>query len=281
VAALDAGSILATVEDSPRHSLIDLQRGRARFDVIPSRTHAFSVRAGGVTITVMGTVFTVERIADRVGVNVERGTVRVNWGLGGKVLRAGESNWFPPLVVESRSDAASKPSATSRSQDRPPAEVVPTLALSHTDVAAAPAVAGGTTAPRQDARPIMRTDSVGDLLAAADIARMDGRAKDGVLILQSVLRDHGADPRAPLAAFTLGRVLMMELGQPREAATAFARTRSLAPGGAFAEDALARETEAWVKAGEPSFARAKALEYLRTYPQGRRVDSVKALGGID
>jgi transmembrane sensor len=84
-----------------------------------------------------------------------------------------------------------------------------------------------------------------------------------------------------LAAFTLGRVLLEELGQPNEAAAAFARAEALAPRGALAQDAIAREVEAWSRAGEVSRARARAEEYLRRYPEGRRIRSVRHFGGID
>lgn len=279
---LDGGTVLATVEDSPRHSLIDLQRGRARFDVIPSATRVFSVDAGDVRITVLGTAFTVERIADRVGVTVERGSVRVDWGVGGKVLHVGESGWFPPLAVEARLEPAPKANARVSGGDRAPPRAVGVVAAAPVEALLAPTPPAAAVAP--SAAPpsvIIAADSAGDLLAAADVARLQGHAEEGAAILRRVLRDHEADPRAPLAAFTLGRMLMMELGQPREAASAFARARVLDPGGPFAEDALARETEAWAKAGDRRLAREKATEYVRSYPRGRRVDSVKALGGID
>ena len=98
-------------------------------------------------------------------------------------------------------------------------------------------------------------------------------------MLRKIVESHRSDPRAPLAAFTLGRVLLMELGQPRQAAAAFAEARALAPDGPFAEDALAREVEAWAKAGDGAKARARAQDYLRAYPSGRRVPAVRALGG--
>jgi len=46
--------------------------------------------------------------------------------------------------------------------------------------------------------------------------------------------------RAPLAAFTLGRMLLMELANPTEAAGAFAEARRLSPHGPLAEAALAK-----------------------------------------
>ena len=132
---------------------------------------------------------------------------------------------------------------------------------------------GASTAPVQPA------ETAETLLAAADAARLQGRAEEGAALLRRIVQHHRADPRAPLAAFTLGRVLLMELGQPRQAAAAFAEARALAPHGPFAEDALAREVEAWAKAGDDAKARARARDYLRTYPSGRRVPAVRALGG--
>jgi transmembrane sensor len=134
-----------------------------------------------------------------------------------------------------------------------------------------------TPAPTTPVAPAVETAE--SLLAAADAARLQGRAQEGAALLRRIVKDHRSDPRAPLAAFTLGRVLLMELGQPGQAAAAFAEARALAPGGPFAEDALAREVEAWAKAGDAAKARVRAQDYLRSYPSGRRVPTVRALGG--
>src|SRR2546430_2117926 len=82
-------------------------------------------------------------------------------------------------------------------------------------------------------------------------------------------------PRAPLAAFSLGRVHLEKVGAPRDAAQAFARARELAPDGPLAEGALAREVEAWARAGETEVARQRALSYARRYPGGRRARAVR------
>jgi len=111
--------------------------------------------------------------------------------------------------------------------------------------------------------------------------RLAGHPERGAELLRKLLREHESDPRAPLAAFTLGRVLLMELGRPREAAAAFAEVRRLSPDGAFAEDALAREVEGWSQAGRTDLARARAGEYLRRYPGGRRAATVRSLGGME
>jgi transmembrane sensor len=123
-----------------------------------------------------------------------------------------------------------------------------------------------------------------DLLLLADVARLSHHPADAVSPLERLLHAHAADPRAPLAAFTLGRVLLDDLGRPREAAEAFQRAQvlePLGPDGPLAQDALAREVEAWSHAGEPQRARERALEYVRHYPAGRRLRSVRHYGELD
>jgi transmembrane sensor len=124
-------------------------------------------------------------------------------------------------------------------------------------------------------------DVPNDLLLAADVNRLSGHPAGAVPLLRRVVKDHEKDPRAPLAAFTLGRVLLDELGQPQAAAEAFARSRSLDAAGPLAADALAREVEAWSRAGDLSRARSTAEEYVRKYPKGGRLSSVRRFGGLD
>jgi transmembrane sensor len=120
-----------------------------------------------------------------------------------------------------------------------------------------------------------------DLQLAADVARLSGHAGAAVAPLVRALERHADDPRAPLVAFTLGRVHLEDLGAPRDAALAFARARTLAPDGPLAEDALAREVEAWSRAGDTGTARVQALIYTQRYPQGRRVHAVRRFGGLE
>jgi transmembrane sensor len=312
--ALDADSVLTVAEDVPERVSLDLLRGRQRFDVVPRPQRSFVVRAGDVSVTVVGTVFTVERIADRIGVTVERGRVLVDWRTGRRALAAGDSGWFPPLQIEARAPETEpmpahgtpaprrRPAPAPRPGEAaaatapapavtPPPAVAPAPGVAPPPAAAAagaaaPALAKAPpTAPARAPRPAAPAPSTVEtaerLLAAADRAREAGRADDGVALLRRLLAEHPRDPRAPLAAFTLGRVLLMELGRPREAAAAFAQARALAPQGPFAEDALAREVEALAKAGAEGDARARAREYLRLYPDGRRAHGVKALGGTE
>jgi transmembrane sensor len=122
-------------------------------------------------------------------------------------------------------------------------------------------------------------DDTADLLLAADAARLSGHPAEAVPYLERVLRGHSRDPRVGLAAFTLGRVLLDELGRPGEAVDAFALARS--SGGPLAEDALARQVEAVSRAGDVTRSRELALLYQRLYPNGRRTKAVSRFGGLD
>lgn len=121
----------------------------------------------------------------------------------------------------------------------------------------------------------------GDLLLLADVARLSRHPAAAVPPLVRLLREHGSDPRAPLAAFTLGRVQLDDLGRPREAAESFRRAEDLDPNGPLAQDALAREVEAWSRAGETGRARERASAYVQRYPNGRRLRSVRQYGALD
>ena len=122
--------------------------------------------------------------------------------------------------------------------------------------------------------------NVEELLLAADAARLSGHAEAALPHLRRVVDAHASDSRAALAAFTLGTVLMQQLGRPREAGAAYARARALALHASLAQDALARQVEAAHRAGEPAQARELAAEYLARYPQGRRTDDVRRFAGL-
>ena len=119
------------------------------------------------------------------------------------------------------------------------------------------------------------------LMRSADAARRAGHPAQALPYLRRLLRDHPADARAPLAAFTLGRILLAELDRPAEAADAFALSRRLAPGGPMASHALAREVEAAARSGDAARARRLAETYVANYPAGPHLAAVKGHGGIE
>lgn len=266
---------LTVVEDTPARVVVALANGGARFEVIPRPERVFSVRAGDVTVNVLGTSFSVERVADRVGVVVTRGAVQVDWGVGTRRMVAGDDAWFPPLLVspssagEESADAAA--SATNeerpvRAPKRAPRGVSTNPPAPGTATPAVPPENGQRDAA---AAPGHEANDPATLMADADRARLAGRFEEGAALLERLVREYPRDPRAPLAAFSLGRLLLGELHRPAEAARAFARARALAPEGPLADDALAREAEAWTRAGDPDRARAREAEYrARTRTDG-------------
>jgi len=274
---------LALVSATDRAVEMRLDAGEARFDVTPNPERRFVVHAGEITVRVLGTSFVVERDGARVRVAVERGRVEVEWAESITRLSAGESRWFP--------------GDTERSAEEPVAQELPELPTP-------PAGAGSTPAPaRSSARerfvehalrgeyaaayaimsesPSAVGNSAEDLLLAADSARLSNHPEQAVVYLRRITREHAKDSRAPLAAFTLGRVLMSQLGRPGEAEGAFALVRKLSPGGALAEDALARQAEALWRAGNRDRARALALDYRSRHPSGKHLSSLQKLGALD
>jgi TolA-binding protein len=119
------------------------------------------------------------------------------------------------------------------------------------------------------------------LFAYADRARKAGKPELAVTHLRTVLDRFPADPHAQVAAFTLGRLLFEALREPRQAAASFEQARLLAKGAPLAEDALAREVDAWAAAGEPAQARRRAELYRRLHPNGSRLAAVLRAGGLE
>jgi len=273
VSARSADARVQPVEVSARGVTLKLEAGAAKFAVTPDPTRPFRVLARNVSVTVLGTVFDVAFEGTAVRVSVERGRVRVDSGSASRELTPGQS----ALFADGLAAPAAPPAVTAPVAPTPPvAASSPSWRVLAQDGDYSAALARLTT----DGPAAVR-DTPDDLLLAADVARLGGQPVRAVPQLERVVSRHAGDSRAPLAAFTLGRTLLDQLGRPREAANAFASARKLAPAGALAQDALAREVESWSRAGETKKAHARALEYLKLYPLGRRAASVRRLGGIE
>jgi transmembrane sensor len=295
----DALFTVHPTRDPPKVS-ITLEQGVARFDVAHDPTRSFEVVASPVTVRVIGTAFIVEKYGSNIRVSVQRGRVELALGKRTFALAEGES-WSsrdeiaPGASSVDEAATAAPPGAPSADDHH---EEVPT------DAGSAPAHARATSTAEPDVGRDWRTlareqdydrafvamnlggttstrDEPDDLMLAADVARLSRHAAKAVAPLRKLMANHPGDPRAPLAAFTLGRVYLDQLGQPREAAAAFARAQALDPGGQLAEDGLAREVEAWSRAGEPQRAQERANAYLKRYPAGRRATAVRRNGGLD
>jgi transmembrane sensor len=279
---------------------LELAGGHASFDVVHIPTRVFRVVSGEVTVEVLGTAFELERQGARTHVAVTRGRVAVSWKNGRTELAAGEAGWFPkPAQAEAVGNESAARATTEDTEPAPENRVAPTSApgpapahvtlnKSHASSTTSdgwrePAERGDFTHAyellRQTKRP--PADDVEELLLAADTARLSGHPEAALPFLRKVVNDHPDDSRAPLAAFTLGGVLMQQLGRPGEAESAYGKARALALQSSLAQDALARQVEAAHRAGDAERARSLASEYLRRYPSGRRVNAVRGFGGLD
>jgi transmembrane sensor len=254
-------------ESSPGQMVVQVRHGGARFDVAKRPSRRFRVVAGGVTVEVIGTAFVVERGGGEVRVRVDRGRVRVTSARGVSELGAGESGVFPE----------SAPPAAPVELPAPPEAREPEPATR--EPAPLPQPPEPPAPARHAARPAHLDPD--QLFKAADAARVEGRPTEAAALLERAIKEQPHDPRAQLAGFTLGRVLLEELKRPERAAEAFARARGLAPRGPLAEDALYREAQCWIQAGETRRAIERARLYLRLYPDGTHRRTMERMGAIE
>ena len=273
--ALTAGAVLEVRKTSDAEIVVSAKSGSYRFDVVPNPARRFIVQVADVTVRVLGTEFVVAQSARRAEVRVERGRVEVTWPSGRAELGAGESGWFPPQP--GANTAAPEPSSVDDSEVAAPSV---TVQVSERSRFIELSRAGNYQAAYSIVHrtPNLLEGSAEDLMMAADAARLSNHPAQAVPYLQRITKEHARDSRAPLAAFTLGRIYMNQLAQPAAAASAFALVRQLAPSGALVEDALAREAEAREQAGQHAAAERLVQEYLRQYPSGRRSEKLRQLG---
>jgi transmembrane sensor len=285
---LAPGSRVETAETTATRIVLRVTHGRASFDVAHREGRTFRVEAGAAAVQVLGTAFAVERAGEGARVSVESGRVRVFFGDRYADLGAGEEGIFPSAIASAAVNGDVAPTAeraTDRSSE-PSAGVIPPSPVRHEIASptwrsfAAHGNYDEAYSALADAGFASVRDEVADLFTASDVARLSGHPSDAVAPLGRVLAHHGDDARAPLAAFTLGRVLLDDMGQAREAAAAFARIRGMSNAGALAEDALAREVEAWSRAGEIEQAHEAATVYLSRYPEGRAARRGRRCGGL-
>lgn len=268
---LNNESVVESTSVAPDKIEVAIVRGAARFEVTKNPARVFRVVRGNVAVEVLGTAFIVEPIEGGTKVWVDHGRVRVLCNDSPTEITDGETSICPTFAPPAPVVSASAP-APIVSAPPPVSSASPWRSLAQN---------GEYDKAFEALKTATVKDEPKELLEAADVARLSHHAAQAVPHLKRVIEKHSGDPRAPLAAFTLGRVYLEELGHPKEAAEAFARARALAPAGQLAEDALAREVEAWWRSGDAARAKTRAEEYVEKYPKGLRIKSVKKFGGIE
>jgi transmembrane sensor len=291
---LDPGARVQPLENTGRSVVVLLRHGRAVFDVKPGGPRKWSIEAGLATVEVVGTRFAVTRAPDRVTVEVEHGVVLVRGDrVANRVQRlvAGERleipaqevralpSAAPAEVVERPAAPSAPPSASPSATPSKPlhaddsdhrADAVDWHDLAHRgDYAGAYAQLGAKGLADR-----ARTADVEQVLALADVARFSGHPADAVAPLRRVMSEYAHDPRAALAAFTLGRLELHQLGDPAAAAQAFERSIALHLSDALLEDAYIRLIEARAKSGDRHAAHEAWAAYHERFPNStRRLDA--------
>jgi transmembrane sensor len=268
-------AILKTLRETSDEVVVELGAGGAHFEVARRPSRIFRVQAGPVTVQVIGTRFHVQREGARTRISVDRGRVLTSWWGGSRELGAGEQGTFPPEVPSAVAPPAAAPAP-------PPAlegSRVSTPSVASTSRRVVASSASSSRAERTGAAP-PPVATPETLFAQADRARVEGRPEAAVARLREIVDRFPRDPHAPMAAFTMGRLLLESLHQPGSAAAAFGQARLLANGGPLAEDALARQVEALHAAGDLPAARDRAELYRTLFPHGPRLRTVLRFGGV-
>jgi transmembrane sensor len=283
------------------HFSSELVRGRVTFDVVPHGPRRWTISAGDVQVSVLGTRFGVERGARGVEIDVQRGLVEVTGpGVPNSTRRLGAGE---RLLVPSQPLPASDSGAAATGGARSPA-AASTAEPGAPGDGAMPAADGGgrpsSRAPgvrREAAAARSRRDSaetavpsrrgaaeeqtgIEALLARADAARQAGQPAAAARAFREIIDRHPDDPRTALGAFTLGQLYLDQLARPDLAARALIQARTLGLPLALAEEGAARLVEAFCRTGQTDKAHEAGLDYLARYPEGARRHQVESWMGF-
>jgi transmembrane sensor len=275
---------LDVLEQTSHNLTFALRQGLAQFDIRPGGVRHWQIESAGVTVEVVGTQFSIERQLASVRVEVQRGRVLVRGAQvpdqvlameAGRVLTV-ETAPEPHVPSRQRAAAAVPQNGGSHSaagRAHPPTRVVsPTSTPIWREAAAVHdwQRAWESLAAEGVAQQSQIVDDLTDLFSLADVARRSGHPAAAINPLQQIIARHSNDPRAAVAAFTLGRVWLESLGNPTQAASAFEQALTMNLPGTLAEDARARLVEALAKSGDIARARVAAEAYHKSYPNGAR-----------
>jgi transmembrane sensor len=276
---LDPGTSLTVARLGPTAVEITLRAGHASFEVTPGTARRWRIDCGLAAVTVVGTGFDLDLDASRLTVAVRHGAVRVDGPRvegGTQLVSTGETLavWSvvvveppvpPALTLDAGVDARALPPTVRRRPD------APLRARPDASVADVP-VAG----PAPSAVAI---DPAESLWQRADGARRAQRHADAVALLVALVDEHPGSPRAPMAAFLVGRDRLRVLRQPGPAAEAFARALELPLPESLREEAWLGLVEARWQSGDTDGARAAAGHYRTLYPGGTHRGYIDALVG--
>ncbi|HEX4340054.1 MAG TPA: FecR family protein [Polyangiaceae bacterium] len=279
---LEPGTRLEPLENNGHALSLLVVMGHATFDVHPGGPRRWSFECGLATVEVVGTKLSIDRSPDALVVAVEHGVVLVR---GDRVpdrvrrLRAGERIEIHAGDAVTHAAPADAPAAPSASGTV--SEHVPVVSAHHDawrDLSTRGDYAGAYRAlgPSGVGAASSASQHVDDLMALSDVARLSGHSGDAVVPLGRVVREFPADPRASLAAFTLGKIHLAEPGSGGLAARDFSDAIRLGLPSSLTEDAYANQVDALRRAGDDARARAAATDYVARFPASPRAVALAA-----
>ncbi|MES1205696.1 MAG: FecR domain-containing protein [Pseudomonadota bacterium] len=281
---LDPRSRIEVRDRSASGVKLVLARGRIACDVTHRPGRSFVVVAGGVEVHVVGTRFSVaaEQGAGgaRVEVQVERGAVEVQGSdASGVPVRVEAGHSWSQVTRTAALDGtpASPPRAEAPDAAGPPEPPDTAQALVARQQAAEQEPPARPARPARVAASRSRPDS--DARELFEMARNQwraGRIDQAARTYRQLLEAHPRDPRAGLAAFELGRLLMDHLGDRPGAVKALEQAVALAPDAELREDALARLVGASAATQDPDRCASARARYLAEYPSGVHRRTVSA-----
>jgi transmembrane sensor len=282
---LAAGARIVPLINSDSRFDLELERGRTRFEVTPGGPRAWTIDCGWVQVHVVGTAFVIERTADHVHVEVERGRVRVEGEAvpsGSRTLDRGESITVLAQVSSSESDVIEvaaprvEPETVRAPRSSAPAERAwQTMAErgAHDEAYAAIDAEGGVLVTAE-------TSSPRELMLLADVARLSGHPRDAVAPLECMLESHLDAPEAPLAAIILARLEFGPLNRPERAVRAFERAIEAGVPAAFDAEVCAGLAIARSRAGDERGAAVYARDCLARHASVPHAAELRALSLI-
>jgi transmembrane sensor len=275
-AALSPGARLRVDRASPHGARLWLREGEATLSVVHRQRTRWSVLAGPFEVAVVGTRFSTRWDDELRALSLElyEGAVEVRGGpLGSPArLRAGQR-----LEATAASFRITPLASAARAAAVAPVAPAPAGTPAATPARAAPALAWSKLFGRGDFAGIMAqaeamgierclaTCSPADLRLLADAARYSGKLELAERSLLALRRR--SPPRAAAAAFFLGRLFESQ-GRDAEALGMYEQHLAEAPGGDYAEQALAGLLRVRVRDGDAGGARRAAERYLQKYPEG-------------
>jgi hypothetical protein len=245
---------------------IQLEAGRARFEVKHDVARRFSVQAAEFEIVDRGTRFEVERgdnARPGVEVRVEEGEVELRDPAHREPRRltAGESwsNRAPEAAraVTAPVNAAAEPSDTASGAPKAArvGDEAPTPVATHATEARS------KTSGASDAR------AARELFEAGNLAKLEGRLHDAAEAFDALRLRHRADGHAALAALELGRLRLNHLGNPAGALVALQDAIKLGPRAPFREEAEARIVDAFAALGREADCVRAREQFLARHPR--------------